>query len=193
MIIGITGGIGSGKSYVSQWLSHHYRIPVYDCDREARRLMLGAAIRKKLKALVGDDAYLPDGQLNKPRLADYVFADANHTEAVNAIVHPVVKRDVKRWAARQGGLVLVESAILVEAHFLDTVDKVIVVEAPLSLRVQRVVQRDGTTEEQVMARIAHQLSDEERRQVADLVVVNDGRDFREQLSSFMDTILACNS
>lgn len=186
MIIGITGGIGSGKSFVSQWLASHYRLPVYDCDREAKKLMLKPAIRRALTQLVGAEAYQPDGQLNRPFLAAYLFSAPDHTAAVNAIVHPAVKRDVIRWARRHRRIVVVESAILVEAGFTNLTDKVIVVEAPLALRLQRVMDRDGATEQQVLARIARQISDDERRRCADLVIVNDGTDFTPQLSAFIE-------
>ena len=186
MTIGITGGIGSGKSYVSRWLTTHYAIPVYDCDREAQRLMRGRTLRRKITALVGEDAYRPDGQLDRARMAAFVFADASHTAAINAIVHPAVKADFRRWAKRHEGLVAIESAILIEAGFSDVADKVIVVEAPLPLRIQRVIERDNTTEEQVRARIARQITDEERCSAADLIINNDGSDFAPQLSSFID-------
>lgn len=189
MTIGITGGIGSGKSFVSQWLTAHYHIPVYDSDSQAQRLMRGRGLRRKITELVGDDAYLPDGQLNRARMAAFVFADASHTAAINAIVHPAVKADFRRWAKRYDGLVAIESAILVEAGFLDIADRLIVVEAPLPLRIRRVVQRDGSTEEQVRARIARQLSDEERRRAADLVIVNDGSDFSPQVKSFIESLI----
>jgi len=189
MTIGITGGIGSGKSFVSQWLTAHYHIPVYDSDSQAQRLMRGRGLRRKITELVGADAYLPDGQLNRARMAAFVFADASHTAAINAIVHPAVKADFRRWAKRHDGLVAIESAILVEAGFLDITDRLIVVEAPLPLRIRRVVQRDGSTEEQVRARIARQLSDEERRRAADLVIVNDGSDFSLQLKSFIESLI----
>jgi len=193
MRIGLTGGIGAGKSYVSRLLTAECGIPVYDCDREAKRLMTTSpTIRQQLTALVGAEAYLPDGQLNKKLLADYLFADEGHQRAVNAIVHPAVKADFKQWAAEQeqaGAAVGIESAILVEACFTDLADKVIVVEAPLALRLQRVMERDGATEEQVRARMARQLSDEERRQSADLVILNDGRDIAEQLKHYILSII----
>ena len=193
MRIGLTGGIGAGKSYVSRLLTAECGIPVYDCDREAKRLMATSpTIRQQLTALVGAEAYLPDGQLNKKLLADYLFADEGHQRAVNAIVHPAVKADFKQWAAEQeqaGAAVGIESAILVEAGFTDLADKVIVVEAPLALRLQRVMERDGATEEQVRARMARQLSDEERRQSADLVILNDGRDIAEQLKHYILSII----
>lgn len=190
MTIGITGGIGSGKSYIARWLSERYAMPLYDCDREARRLMLTPALRRRLTALIGAEAYLPDGQLNKPFVAQYLFADDAHAAAVNAIVHPAVRRDVRRWAQRQAGPSLVESAILVEAGLLDVVDKLIVVEAPLELRIQRVISRDGTTGHQVRQRIARQTTDDQRRRFADCVVVNDGSDFTAELRFFIDSLLA---
>lgn len=190
MTIGITGGIGSGKSYVARWLTRQYQIPVYDCDREAKRLMTSDVLRPALIDLLGQDAYLPDGQLNKPLLADYVFRDAAHQAAINAIVHPEVKNDFRRWADAREGLVAIESAILVEAGFLDVVDVLIAVEAPLDLRLQRVAQRDGATPAQTSARIRRQLEDEARRAAADYVIINDGRDFGPQLRIFIDGLFA---
>lgn len=190
MTIGITGGIGSGKSYVARWLTRQYQIPVYDCDREAKRLMTSDVLRPALIDLLGQDAYLPDGQLNKPLLADYVFRDAAHQAAINAIVHPEVKNDFRRWADAHEGLVAIESAILVEAGFTDVVDVLIAVEAPLDLRLQRVAQRDGATPTQTSARIRRQLEDEARRAAADYVIINDGRDFGPQLRIFIDGLFA---
>lgn len=189
MRIGLTGGIGAGKSYISRLLTAECGIPVYDCDREAKRLMTTSPdIRQQLTALVGDEAYLPDGQLNKKLLADYLFANEEHQSAVNAIVHPAVKADFKQWAAEQeqagASAVGIESAILVEAGFTDLADKVIVVEAPLALRLQRVMERDGATEKQVRIRMARQLSEERRRQAADFIIQNDGRDIIGQLKQY---------
>lgn len=188
MRIGLTGGIGAGKSYVAQQLTAQYGIPVYDCDREAKRLMVTSpVIRQQLTALLGTEVYLPDGQLNKRLIADYLFANEEHQRAVNAIVHPAVKADFRQWATEQeqagAPAVGIESAILVEAGFTDLADKVIVVEAPLALRLQRVMKRDGATEEEVRARMARQISDEERRQAADFIIVNDGSDLSEQLTN----------
>ncbi len=188
MRIGLTGGIGAGKSYVAQQLTAQYGIPVYDCDREAKHLMVTSpVIRQQLTALLGTEVYLPDGQLNKRLIADYLFANEKHQRAVNAIVHPAVKADFRQWATEQeqAGVpaVGIESAILVEAGFTDLADKVIVVEAPLALRLQRVMKRDGATEEEVRARMARQISDEERRQAADFIIVNDGSDLSEQLTN----------
>ncbi len=190
-IVGITGGIGSGKSYVARLLATNYRVPVYDCDSEARRLMLGPAIREQLVRLIGPKAYTADGQLNKPVVASFLFANAEHAAAVNGIVHPVVKADFAAWATRQGTpVVLVESAILIEAGFLDVVDHVVLVDAPLDLRISRAMQRDGATREQVEARIRHQLPSSEQMPYADVVVCNDGSPIMPQLRFFMAQMFA---
>lgn len=182
MRIGITGGIGSGKSYVCHILAQQLGVPFYDCDREAKRLMHASPeLRQQLQALVGAEVYDADGQLDKAVMSRYLFADAAHAARVNAIVHPAVKADFLAWAARQTTDVLMESAILVEAGFREVVDTLIVVEAPLELRIRRAMQRDGASREQVEARIRQQLPAEELRKQADFIIINDGRDLGPQL------------
>lgn len=173
--IGITGGIGSGKSYVSHLLED-MNIPVYNADNEAKRLTVSEeGIRSELVALLGHEVY-KDGTLNKSLLASYLFADPAHAARVNAIIHPRVKQDFAAWVQRQEGckVTAMESAILYEAGFEDTVDVVMMVYAPVDLRVQRAMYRDGATEEQVRARMAAQMDDEEKRRRARFTVVNDG-------------------
>ena len=153
--IGITGGIGSGKSYVSRLLTEHYGIPVYNTDSEAKRLMLSdEGIRRRLTALLGKEVYKSDGTLNKPLLANYLFADSCHAGQINAIVHPQVKADFLKWADLQTGceIVALESAILFESGFDNIVDKVVMVYAPVELRIRRVMLRDGTTERKIRQR-----------------------------------------
>ncbi len=187
MKIGVTGGIGSGKSYVCRLLAQRWQLPVYDCDSAAKMLMVSSPhIRQQLQELVGDDVYDASGQLNKGVMSRYLFTDAAHVKAVNAIVHPAVKDDFEQWASRQTGDVVMESAILVEAGFAKAVDRLVVVEAPLALRIQRAMARDGATEEQVRARVRHQLTAEQLRAYADIVIVNDGRDLLSQLSPIVN-------
>ena len=187
MRIGVTGGIGSGKSYVCRLLAQRWQLPVYDCDSAAKVLMVSSPhIRQQLQELVGDDVYDASGQLNKGVMSRYLFTDAAHVKAVNAIVHPVVKDDFEQWASRQTGDVVIESAILVEAGFAKAVDRLVVVEAPLALRIQRAMARDGASEEQVQARIRHQMTAEQLRAYADIVIVNDGRDLLSQLSPIVN-------
>lgn len=187
MRIGVTGGIGSGKSYVCRLLAQRWQLPVYDCDSAAKMLMVSSPhIRQQLQELVGDDVYDASGQLNKGVMSRYLFTDAAHVKAVNAIVHPAVKDDFEQWASRQTGDVVMESAILVEAGFAKAVDRLVVVEAPLALRIQRAMARDGASEEQVQARIRHQMTAEQLRAYADIVIVNDGRDLLSQLSPIVN-------
>lgn len=174
-IIGVTGGIGSGKSVVSQLL-RLMDVPVYDCDSEAKRLMCQSAeIRAALIQTVGESVYRSDGQLDRAVLAAYMFGNAAHVEQINRIVHPVVRADFRRWAEQSGrAVVAVESAILFEAGMDADVDAVWLVYAPMDVRLQRAVQRDGSNEEAIRKRMQNQFSDAEFLQRADRVIYNDG-------------------
>ena len=190
MRIGITGGIGSGKSYVARLLSAHLGIPVYDSDREARRLMVESLeVRSALVALLGEEAYTPSGELRKSVVAQYLFASADNAARVNAIVHPAVKEDFLRWAEEQEEDVALESAILIEAGFRDVVDCLIEVTAPNELRIQRTMLRDGVGAEQVHRRMERQAPETERLQAADFVIFNDGRPLLPQLMEFDNTFI----
>ncbi|MGL5271886.1 MAG: dephospho-CoA kinase [Phocaeicola sp.] len=170
----ITGGIGSGKSFISHLLGL-MNIPIYCADIEAKQLMLSdEIIRKSLIDLLGEEVYV-NGALNKSFLANYLFSDPHHVEQINAIVHPRVRVHFKEWVGRFNHLPIVgiESAILYESGFQDLVDVVVLVSAPLSLRIARTMKRDNITNEQVLARIAVQLDEEEKRKKADLIVLND--------------------
>ncbi len=174
--LGIVGGIGSGKSVVSQLL-RVMGVPVYDSDTEAKRLNNeDPFIRQQLTELVGREVYLPSGELNKPLLANYLFASAEHAKAVNAIIHPRVCTDFAHWATERANLpcVAVECALLMESGLHKEVDKILLVSAPFASRVAWAMKRDGATEEAIARRIRQQMSDEALREVADYVVVNDG-------------------
>lgn len=187
--VGITGGIGSGKSYVAHLLSQR-GLPVYDTDTEAKRLMLSDAdIRMGLIGLLGEEVYA-DGKLNKPLLVSYLFASDEHASRINSIVHPCVKRDFLRWAASQTTheIVALESAILYESGFDDVVDYVVAVYAPLEIRIRRAMERDSATEEQVRKRIAAQMEEEVKRDRADFVIMNDGRPLAPQLDALLKAL-----
>ena len=188
--IGITGGIGSGKTYVCQLLQQR-GIPIYHCDDEAKRLMTESpVIRRRITQLLGADAYTPSG-LNKPLIARYLFADQRHAERINRIVHPVVRQDFIQWTERQqdAPIVVQECALLFESGFQDTVDVTVEVYAPLHLRLQRAVQRDQATPEQIQARMAQQMDEEEKRQRADFCILNDGTtDLDAQLDQLLKQI-----
>lgn len=175
--LGITGGIGSGKSYVSRLLES-WGIPVYDTDREAKRLTLThPEIRRELIALLGEEVYC-EQQLNKTLLAGYLFASRAHAERVNHIIHPRVYEDFLLWAdgLKQQGreLVGMESAILFESGFDRAVDRVLMVYAPLEIRISRAMERDGVPEERVRERIAAQMDEELKCKRADFILTNDG-------------------
>ena len=189
--IGITGGIGSGKSYVCQLLKQR-GIPVYHCDDEAKRLMTESpAIRRKLTRLIGQEAYTGH-ELNKPAIARYLFGSADHAESINRIVHPVVREDFARWTARQTApIVAQECALLFESGFQDTTDLTVAVYAPLHTRISRVISRDHTTPQQVQARMAQQMDEEEKRRRADFTILNDGTaDLDQQLDQLLQKIQA---
>lgn len=173
--LGITGGIGSGKSYVAQMLQACWDVPVYDCDSEAKRLTAESDdIRTALTQLVGDHLW-QQGQMQKPVLATYLFASPEHAAQVNAIIHPAVRRDFLRWADAhsRSPVVAIESAILCESGFHTLVDSILLVDASLEVRLQRAMLRDGASRQQVMARMARQDS-AQARQLARFTVINDG-------------------
>lgn len=190
--IAITGGIGSGKSYVSDLLQKR-GIPIYNTDDEAKRLMLSdEVIRQDLIALLGADVYM-DGILNKALLASYLFADADNAARVNAIVHPRVKADFYRWLSEHQDCEMagLESAILFEAGFEDTVDVIVMVYAPEALRIERAMKRDHATERQIRARMSAQMDDEEKCRMSHFVIRNDGvTPLESQLSLLIEQIKA---
>ena len=191
--IGITGGIGSGKSYVSAILQEKFGIPVYDCDKEAKRLTASnEEIRQRLIALVGPEVF--DGnKLNKQLLADYLFADVENASRVNAIIHPVVLQDFKRWAEEQHEkpIVALESAILFESGLGEMVDKVLFVDAPEEVRLRRAMLRDTATEAQIRARMKMQRPELHRLQ-ADFIINNNQTD-DSQLHNQLEKLLTLNS
>lgn len=188
--IGITGGIGSGKTYVCQLLQQR-GIPVYHCDDEAKRLMTeSSVIRRRLTQIIGSDTYISSG-LNKPLIAQYLFADEKHAAKVNAIVHPVVRQDFLRWTNQQKNapIVVQECALLFESGFQDTVDVTVEIYAPLALRLERATQRDHSTAEQILARMAQQMDEEEKRRRADFTILNDGTiGVEEQIDHLLNQI-----
>lgn len=166
--IGITGGIGTGKSFLSRLLALR-GIKVYDCDDNAKRLMLSDMIvRDSLIRLIGADAY-SGVQLNKPVISQFLLDSEENKNAVNAIVHPAVIRDF-----HDSGLQWMESAILFEANLQYSVDVTVCVSAPEKVRIERIVQRDKVTEERARQWIDTQMKQERKEEMSDFVIVNDG-------------------
>ena len=174
LIIGITGGIGSGKSTLSSLLRAE-GYSVYDTDLEARRLQNEhSTMRKKLVDLFGKDIYTEQG-LNRSALGKIVFAKPELLVKLNAIVHPLVMEDFNNWVLNRlpKKMLFIESAILYESGFNKLVDKVILITAAEDIRIDRVVKRDGVSPEHVRARMSHQLSEKEKVLRADFVIYSD--------------------
>jgi dephospho-CoA kinase len=174
--IGITGGIGSGKSLVCKIFSC-LGIPIYDADSRAKSLMTTDGILvQQIKTEFGSLAYHEDGSLNRSYVSQAVFNDADKLKALNELVHPRVALDGEKWVEEQSEkkYVLREAALLFESGSYKRMDKIIVVTAPEPLRVKRVLERDKQrSEEEVIKIIRNQLSEEEKVKKADYVLRND--------------------
>lgn len=170
--VGLTGGIGSGKSKVAEFLRDR-EVAIYDSDSRAKELMMSnEALREALIAEFGQECYTADG-INRAWLAQRVFNNEAELARLNAIVHPAVMRDFAEWAeAQEGNYVVLESAILLEAGLENHVDVVVAVMAPKELRLERAMLRDGAKREQIEERMRNQMSDEERTDRAKYAIVN---------------------
>lgn len=171
--IGITGGIGSGKSMVAK-VFEHLGIPVYNADTAAKSLMENDPyLRASITDLFGPEAYL-NGPLNRSYISSLVFKDRSKLEALNALVHPATIQYGKEWMSRQTTpYAIKEAALIFESGTQDELDYVIGVYAPQALRIHRVMQRDKVTREQVLQRMANQIDESVKMRLCDFVVVND--------------------
>ena len=172
IIIGLTGGIGSGKSTVATMFKE-LGVPVYDSDQRAKYLMnISKIINKQLVELLGDEAY-EKGKLNRPYIAEKVFNDSELLAELNNIVHPVVRQDFIDWTNQQdASYVIQETALLFENKSQDLYDEVILVTAPKEVRISRVLDRDNTTRAQVEARMNNQLEDKIKLELANFIIEN---------------------
>jgi len=173
VIVGLTGGIGSGKSTVAK-MFQNLGVPVYFSDNEAKRLMRESAeLKKKLLLTFGPETFDQD-VLNTPYLAKLVFNDRAKLDQLNAIVHPVVEADFRDWASKQpGGLVIQENPLIFEKKIQNKYDKVILVTALPDKKMERLKIRDRATEKEIIARMNNQMRDEEKMNFADFVILND--------------------
>ncbi|MBD1430916.1 dephospho-CoA kinase [Sphingobacterium litopenaei] len=173
--VGITGGIGSGKSFVAK-IFKTMGIPFYDADKEAKLIMTRSVIiREGLIQAFGEEVYFEDGSLNRKWLSAQVFNNPEKLELLNTIVHPVVIQDAVDWANTQTSCYsLKEAALLFESGSYKTLDYTILVVAPEELRIERVMNRDGVSREEVLNRINKQMPEEEKRKLADFIIVNNG-------------------
>lgn len=171
-IIGLTGGIGSGKTTIANYFST-LGFPVYIADDEARKIMRLPEIVQAIKNTFGDTVF-ENAILNREKLANIVFNDPEKLKKLNDIVHPAVKKDFQKWILNYKAFpyIIYEAAILFETGRYKDCDSVITVTAPLESRIERVINRDNTTREQVLDRINKQWNDEQRNSKSDYVIEN---------------------
>ena len=173
IVVGLTGGIGAGKSTVANYFKD-LGVPVYVADTEAKRLMhTSKVVRQKLIEEFGKEAFI-DHKLNRPYLAAIVFNDKTKLAAINRIVHPSVSNSFKRWIRKQdSSYVIQENAILFENGTFRNFDYIITVTAAMEEKIARVMARDNSSKTEVLARINNQISDEEKAEKSDFVIYND--------------------
>jgi len=171
--IGLTGGIGSGKSMITRIFTS-LGVPVYSADDEAKKLLLEEGIKKEIVSALGADVLDENGEVDRRKTAEKVFTDEKLLKKLNAIIHPAVKNHFENWAKKQSTkYILKEAAILFESGANEGLDEVIAISSPEHLRIKRVMQRDTISEEQVRARMRNQWSDEEKVKRATHIIVND--------------------
>ena len=173
--IGITGNIGGGKTTVSK-IFEILQVPVFYADDAAKKVMVeDQVLIDELKTAFGTEAYFNDGELNRKHIADIVFNNEIQLNKLNAIVHPAVFRAFDAWIAtiKNAPYVIKEAALLFESSSYKMCDYSIMVTAPLELRIQRVMARNGLTREEIESRNARQFSEEKKTQLADYVIRND--------------------
>lgn len=175
MKIGLTGGIGAGKSLVAS-IFKVLGIPVYEADKKARGLMLkDRQLKQEIKNLLGDKSYFKNGRPDRKFIAGIVFADKQKLKALNALIHPAVKRDFLEWANNQNSpYVIEESALIYEIGNEKYFNRMIVVVARDDIRIKRVIERDEVTEEQVRRRMKQQWPQSKKQDQADFVIENNG-------------------
>ena len=174
--IGLTGGIGSGKSVVADIFRVH-RFPVFDADMEAKFLNDNSLeIRSQLIEQFGDEIYV-ENKLDRKKFSSLIFGDKEKLKVANSIIHPVLAKYFEKWCSKnnESALVVIDAAVLLEAGFNKFTDKVVTVLAPEELRIERVMKRDGVKRDKVIARMKHQMPEEEKIKLSDYVIYNDDK------------------
>jgi dephospho-CoA kinase len=172
-IIGLTGGIGSGKSTVANYIASK-GIPVYIADEEAKKIMERTDVKHNIQNLFPQSVLNDDNTLNRNKIAEFVFSNPEKLKQLNAIVHPAVKNHFINWTKehKDASFIIKEVAILFETGGHKDCDKVILITAPEEVRIERAMKRDNSSKESVLARIKNQLPEEDKIKLSDFVVEN---------------------
>ena len=176
LLVGLTGGIGVGKSFCAEifkWLA----VPIYNSDTEAKKIMVeDPEVKTAIIDLCGPKSYTDAGQLDRGHIASIIFSDNRKLAQINAIVHPAVGSHFRKWSTHHKDVryVMQESALIFETGSYKNFDKVVVVDAPLEVRIQRTMSRDSSTQEQVSERISKQYDQKQKVELADFTIYNDG-------------------
>jgi dephospho-CoA kinase len=173
--VGLTGGIGSGKSIVSS-VFETLGVPVFHADNEAKNLYLFPEVKASIIREFGNTVFSADGEVDRIKLAARIFSDTESLKKLNALIHPLVKKQFEVWCGKHSGhtYIVHEAAILFETGFDQYFDQIIVVSAPLELCIHRVMLRDHTSREEVLQRMSHQWDLSRKEALADYILVNDG-------------------
>lgn len=186
MTVAITGGIGCGKTYIGKLLLERYNIDVYNCDTEAKNIVLSKKIvQKKISRLIGEDVFA-DGKIDKETISKFIFASEANRNAINKIVHPLVAKDF--WMSKK---TWIETAMLYDSGFFHLIkpDKVVSVTAPLELRVERIMERDGISMGQAFTIINNQMPQDRVERYADYIIsCDEGANIDKQLRLLVDDI-----
>lgn len=173
--IGLTGGIGSGKTTVAS-IFNSFGVPIYNSDIRAKYIMnYDIELINSIKSLLGEEAYI-NGEINRPFISKEVFSSPNLLQELNNLVHPKVAQDFSSWCNehKDASFIIKEAAILIESKAYLTLDKIIVVNAPIETRIKRVMKRDDANLEAIKARINNQITEQESNKYANFIINNDG-------------------
>ena len=175
LIIGLTGNIGSGKTFVAS-VFDTLGISIFNADLEARKLYEETSVIENLREIFGDGIFTSDQDIDRQALAQIVFKDPLKLARLNELIHPLVRGKFAAWTVKKDNepYVIYEAAILMESGHYKELDRVILVTAPEEVRIHRVIKRDGVTKELVLARMANQWEEEQKIPLADFVINNDG-------------------
>lgn len=189
--IGITGGMGAGKSVISEMM-RCLGIPVYDADIASKKILnSNTKVKTQLIELLGEEIF-SNGQLNRPLMAQLIFNNNELLLKTNAIIHPAVFDDFIAWSEAQNKeVVACETAILFESGMVSYFDSILMVSAPLEIRIERCIKRNKFTREQVLERIAKQMDESKKIELSDFVIDNDNRKaLYPQLKNFLNNLKA---